>query len=358
MRVMQLIDSLRLGGAERMAVNYANMLAPQIERSYLCTTRAEGDLREMLDTHVSYLFLKRKRTLDINALLRLSRYIKKEHIDCIHAHGSSYFIATLLKLSNPSLKLIWHNHLGASILISKKALYSLKICSYNFDTIIAVNDELLIWAEQHLNSQKVIYISNFVEFDNRQEIKRTPIGGIQGKRIVCLANLKNPKGHTFLLESFALVSQEVPEVTLHLIGEDYQDAYSNSLRVFIKENDLGEHIFIYGKVAQPESVLLQCDIGVLASSSEGLPMALLEYGRARLAVVVTDVGQCALVVKDYGTFVKYGNKKAFAKGIIDYLNDRIKYDQDKKAFHNHVKSAYSSGSILKQIVNLYSEVIG
>lgn len=354
---MQLIDSLRLGGAERMAVNYANMLVSQIEQSYLCTTRAEGDLREMINDDVGYLFLKRTRTFDIGALTRLKHYIKKERIDCVHAHGSSYFIATLLKRSIPSLRLIWHNHLGASTSISKKALYSLKVCSHNFDAIIAVNNELLHWAAQYLNSKKVLYISNFVAFENKQKMNLTPIKGVEGNRIVCLANLKNPKGHAFLLESFALVVKKIPDATLHLIGEDYKDAYSNTVQTFINDNAMTEHVFVYGKMERPDSILQQCDIGVLASSSEGLPMALLEYGRAQLAVVVTDVGQCASVVKDYGTFVEYGNKKAFSKGIVDYLMDSKKTDKDRKAFYNHILNEYSSVRIAEKVLTLYSEVL-
>ena len=37
-------------------------------------------------------------------------------------------------------------------------------------------------------------------------------------------------------------------------------------------------------------------MGVLSSASEGLPLALLEYGRAGLPVVCTDVGNVSEVV--------------------------------------------------------------
>ena len=44
MRILQIIDSLEAGGAERMAVNYANALAITIEFSGLVATRKEGPL--------------------------------------------------------------------------------------------------------------------------------------------------------------------------------------------------------------------------------------------------------------------------------------------------------------------------
>ena len=43
MRIVQIIDSLDVGGAEKMAVNYANALVGRIEFSGLVVTRAEGN---------------------------------------------------------------------------------------------------------------------------------------------------------------------------------------------------------------------------------------------------------------------------------------------------------------------------
>ena len=80
MRVLQLIDSLDTGGAERMAVNYANVLHDKIELSALAVTRKEGALKELLNDEVPYLFLNRTKTVDIAALLRLRRFIKQHKI--------------------------------------------------------------------------------------------------------------------------------------------------------------------------------------------------------------------------------------------------------------------------------------
>ena len=49
MRILQIIDSLEVGGAERMAVNYANSLAGRVAFSGLAATRAEGPLRDELN---------------------------------------------------------------------------------------------------------------------------------------------------------------------------------------------------------------------------------------------------------------------------------------------------------------------
>ena len=60
MRILQIIDSLEAGGAERMAVNYANALAKTVSFSGLVVTRKEGALQSELDLNVNYLFLNKQ----------------------------------------------------------------------------------------------------------------------------------------------------------------------------------------------------------------------------------------------------------------------------------------------------------
>src|SRR5680860_1615923 len=88
-KVIQLIDSLRPGGAEKMAVTYANALVGQVEGSYLCCTRMEGMLKESLLTEVEYLFLNKKSSLDLKAILKLRNFIKSRQIEIVHAHSTS-----------------------------------------------------------------------------------------------------------------------------------------------------------------------------------------------------------------------------------------------------------------------------
>ena len=66
-KVLQLIDSLQVGGAEVLAVNIANTLSKQRIVSHLCATRKEGPLKENIEPAVGYLFLERKKTVDIKS---------------------------------------------------------------------------------------------------------------------------------------------------------------------------------------------------------------------------------------------------------------------------------------------------
>ncbi len=95
MRIIQIIDSLEPGGAERMAVHYANALAARIEFSGLVVTRKEGALDSQIDAKVSYLYLNKKKTVDFKALFVLRNYVRQHNVTIVHAHSTSFFLTLL-----------------------------------------------------------------------------------------------------------------------------------------------------------------------------------------------------------------------------------------------------------------------
>nr|HMQ43616.1 glycosyltransferase [Mariniflexile sp.] len=193
MNVLQLIDSLNAGGAERVAVNYANALVSHIKTSHLCATREEGVLKDSLSKNVSYLFLNKQSTFDLKAIKTLHAFIKNNKIDLIHAHGSSFFIATLVKILNPKLKLIWHDHYGKSEFLNERPKFILKWCLKLFNHGFVVNKKLENWSVQVLNIKSVSYLPNFAIVNDTKSI--TELKGDNNKRIVCLANLRPQKDH-------------------------------------------------------------------------------------------------------------------------------------------------------------------
>ncbi len=91
--------------------------------------------------------------------------------------------------------------------------------------------------------------------------------------------------------------KEYPKWSLHLVGKDFNDDYSLKLNNLIESLDLKKNIFLYGSKPDISNILRQCEIGLLSSKSEGLPLALLEYGLANLPVIATKVGECESVIK-------------------------------------------------------------
>lgn len=354
MRIVQIIDSLEAGGAERMAVNYANALAEEIDFSGIIVTRKEGPLLKTIRNDCPYLFLEKKSTFDFKAIFNLKRYIVKHHVVVVHAHGTSFFTAVLLKLIYPKIKIIWHEHYGARVKESSSKNIVLKFCSLFFSGIFVVNKQLEFWVQQRLFCKKVFYIPNFANAIS-DEIKTTVLKGVLGKRIVCVANLKHPKNHLELIKIFYDLGLNNLGWSLHLIGDDYQDDYANQLKIFIKSNDLKNSVFIYGVKNDIQNILSQATIGVLVSTSEGFPVSLLEYGLAGLATLSTNVGSCSDIVIDQKTGLLFDpkGKSELKKQLKVMVLDKTLRDQMGLNLKTHVLENFSESKILEQIISKY-----
>ena len=354
LKIIQLIDSLNPGGAEMMAVNIANSLAEKEVESHICATRLEGSLIAKINGSVGYLFLDKKNSIDFTALKKLKKYIDKNKIGIIHAHSSSYFTAFLIKIMQPTLKIVWQDHYGYSENLETRSKFPLNLISNTFSSIISVNNKLKEWATKYLKSKEVYFIPNFASF-NENKAKRTFLGGEEGKRIICLANLRPQKDHLNLLKSFTIMHEKYVDWTLHLVGLDLHDLYSEQIKLYIKDNKLSNHVFLYGSCDDTQFILEQATIGVLSSKSEGLPVALLEYGLAKLPVVVTNVGECSKVVTHgiTGLVVAPNNEYELAKGLIKLINDKTNSIAFGEKLYNNIQLNYAKNNYIKKLLSIY-----
>jgi len=357
MKVLQVIDTLDAGGAEKLAVTYSNALATTVEASFLCVTRKEGMLKNQVSGEVDYLFLNRKSTFDFLAIKRLTRFIKENEIDIVHAHATSFFIVFLAKLIYPKFKMVWHDHYGNSEFLAQRKSLVLKIASRWMSGIISVNQHLKDWAIDTLNTKKVIYLSNF-PVKNERVKATTKLHGTDGKRIVCLANLRPQKDHLLLLEAFESIQKKYLDWTIHLVGKDFEDEYSKEISLYIHDHGLQENVFVYGSREDVSHILAQCEIGVLSSQSEGLPIALLEYGLHKLAVLATDVGECNRVIPDVtkGFLVASHDVETFAQKIAYLIDNKESRVEKATQLYVHIQENFAQKAIIHQLVNFYNEL--
>jgi glycosyltransferase involved in cell wall biosynthesis len=352
MRIVQVIDSLEVGGAEKMAVNYANALTDRIDFSGLVVTRAEGNLKSQLNDEVSYLFLKRKRTIDFGALFRLKSYCKENSIDFVHAHGTSFFLSILLKIVYPKIKIIWHDHYGLSEYISLKRSLFFKIPSYFLKGLIGVNYKLIKWAEKELYCKNIIYLPNFTTISNATTTD-TILKGVSGKRILCLANLRDQKNHFFLLEVAEKLKNSYADWTFHLVGKDFVDDYSAQVKATIIAKNLENNVFIYGSKNDIKNILHQSDIAILTSKSEGLPIALIEYGLSKKPVVTTKVGEIPLIVQDNvnGFIVDSNEVEMFYLKLLKFIEEDDLRIQMGNSLYQTVLENNSEEGVVKNYLN-------
>jgi glycosyltransferase involved in cell wall biosynthesis len=357
MKIAQIIDSLEGGGAERIAVNYANGLADTIGFSALVATRHEGFMKEQLTDKVDYFFLGKKSALDFGAIIRLKAFVKSKEIEIVHAHGTSFFTAVLLKLIYPKIKIVWHEHYGARAIQGKKDNLILYFSSIFFAAIFVVNHQLEFWARKNLRVKKVCYIPNFACF-KADYPKQTHLKGNDGKRIVLVANLKNPKNHIAALAAFHELQLKDSGWSLHFVGKDYNDAYSQILKDFVIAKNLKNDVFIYGAKDDVQHILAQADIGILSSTTEGFPVVLLEYGLAKLPVVSTNAGFCPEIVQDHSSGLLFDplDKNQFKVQLSKMVSDRRLRENFGLNLHELVLKNYSEAHIIRLLLSKYQSL--
>jgi len=357
-RVLQIIDTLALGGAERVAINIANALAQRGAKSFLCATRDGGPLEKELNDEVALLKLERKSTFDISAIIRLRRFISANQISIIHAHSSSLFIAAIVKFLSPSVKLVWHDHYGNQHAVLRNPL-PYRIALRFVDRVIAVNRMLKDWIADScgVREDKVRYIPNFAVLKDSRNASAVylELPGKNGHRVAAVANLRRQKDHITLIKAFGNVIASDPNAHLLLIGDTPDKELFDEVRTLISEKGLEGNASILGRREDVGAILARCDIGVISSLSEGLPLALLEYGFAGLAVVSTDVGQCREVLVDgeVGRLVPSGNVEKLGEAIAELLENPDLREELGRQYQIHIQKNYSEAAFMRALAEVY-----
>lgn len=362
MQVLTLIDSLIAAGAERMAVNIANGLAAQGVESHLCATRVGGPLEEFVDDKVAFFVANKKSVLDLKSLMGIRKYIRQNRIEIIHAHSSSAFWAVVLKMLRPGLKIVWHDHFGFSEQLDKRPSFWLKRMSRFFDHTFVVNDKLHQYAVSVLkiSSQKVSFLANFADLGSGVGLEADMPDKDLYPKLVCLANLRRQKDHDNLLDAYKKVVKTYPEARLYLVGGHFNDDYYRHLKNRLEnEAELSEKVFILGSRNDVATILATCDVGILSSMSEGLPVSLLEYGMAQLPVVCTNVGDCGFVLDGgrCGELVPPKDAGALANGIVSVLNHQDEAQRKAILLKGRVEAEFSRKGAVQKILDVYHSIL-
>lgn len=355
--ILQMVEHLLPGGAERMAVNISNLLFENGYTVVLCPTRAKGALESDVLPGVKLKCLNKQSFFDFIAFWKLFLIVKQDEIDIIHAHSSSVVWACFVKLLFPNVKIIWHDHYG-SRQTDKKSNVVYRQLSPIISGIITVNDKLKIWSIQNMriaNKGNIVCLNNFPVLSSYYKKNR-----LNEINILLLSNLRKEKDHLNFLHAFASIKDKLESynVKVFFAGMYWQDDYYKQLNDFIHENQISDYIQFLGSINNVSELLSNSDIGVICSVFEGLPVSLLEYGLAGLPVVVTNVGQCAEVVDNgnAGIVVPPSDPQALAEALLTYIHKPEMRESFGVKLKHRVESAYGAGKFMEEYKKLIESV--
>lgn len=324
--MLQCIDALDAGGAERVAVELANSLDPGSFDVVLCATRRGGALAGDIAPHVDLVVLGRSHRWDVAGMVRLCQIVRRRHVAIVHSHGrgTTRLVSAAKAVGGVRALHVSHHHSPPTDL-SRAQLLALRLAYRGVDAHVAVDSGLVRWIVEEMGVPpgRVTVVAGGVDLRRFQAAR--PVGWSRppadALRVAVVANLREGKGHDALLHAVAR-SRHRTRLHVGFIGAESEPGYVARLRGVVAREGLGAHVWFAGSRRDVPGLLAGAHIGALASTSESGPIALAEYMASGLPFVVTDVGQLAREAKDEGCgfAVPVGDVDAF-RDALDRLVD-------------------------------------
>ena len=175
-------------------------------------------------------------------------------------------------------------------------------------------------------------------------------------KVGCVANLRPVKNIDGLMRTAKALVERFPKLAFEVAGDGEQ---REELERLHEELQLGDRFKFRGSVADVAGFLRTVDIAVLPSHSEGMSNALLEYMSAGRAVVATNVGANATLVRDRkdGLIVPPGDEDAIAGAIGELLANPLRAAGYGASARTRVEAEYSRDAMRRRFEEFYQELV-
>jgi glycosyltransferase involved in cell wall biosynthesis len=294
-------------------------------------------------------------------LLRFGREIRRQEAAVFHAHlvwplACTYGLAAAALFRVPAV--VATQQLFAPVAAGHDARLH-KIVSIGVSRYIAVSESLARDLRPYLiSNRKVTVIHNavpkapFVRAASgalREELTH----GVPRPIVLTLARLDRQKGLSYLVEAAA----RVPGALFVVAGDGRQ---KDSLQAQVRTLGLEDRVLLLGHRDDVPDLLAACDVFVLPSLFEGLPISVLEAMAAGKPVVATRIGGTDEAVEDgvTGLLVPPRDSDALAGAIRAVLADKSLAKRLGETGQFRVKQEFGSETMVSRTSRLYEELLG
>lgn len=342
-----------------------------------CTKRldVEKNKRVDLDGVNVYYFSNISNTLrmrfKIATPIHLLRIIGKtiKNFDVVHIHEQRTIIALIVAYYAKKNNIPIVIHARGSTTLERGRVFYKKVFDTFYGKKMVKNASKLIaltpveaqqYHEIGADPQKIVIIPNAIEtslydslpskgmFKEKYNIKSSD------KLILFLGRLNQIKGVDLLVESFALLTNDIKDSQLVIVGPD--DGCLDHLEELINRLKIKSKVLFTGPLYEDDKLeaYVDADVYVLPSRYETFPNTVLEAAICRTPVIVTErCGIAEMVQNNMGLVVKY-DKKSLKKGIYTLLT--AKSDAFKDKGYSFVREKFSQKVVVDEIENIYMDL--
>ena len=277
--------------------------------------------------------------------IKLPRTIIAEEPDTIYFHTSvgmallkDCMIIRNVKKQFPNVKIVVHIHFAdyVKIMPSKEVFrhFILLVLEKYTDKIVFLSEKTKEeFIKNGIDRDKATVIYNFSTMSFDEDCLRK--SGTNVLKYLFVGTLSHRKGIFDILSALNYVHGDYE---FHICG-DFLKAETKA--AYLKAiSGIEEKIFYHGFVKGEEKkhIFSDCDILLLPSYAEGLPVAILEGYSAGCAIIASNVGAIPEIVKmQNGIIVKPGDINGLAFAIQEYL-DAGRHSLSKQQYTNYIES--------------------
>jgi glycosyltransferase involved in cell wall biosynthesis len=298
---------------------------------------------------------------DLSAIREIREYIRTEQVDLIHTHGYKADLYGYLAARTESKPIVatCHNWVGGTAALG---IYNRldRMALRNFNGVAAVSDAVARQLQQAGIAENRIYtIANGIDIDRFTGAEPAwfgPTACPPGKTIAIVARLDLQKGFEYLLEAFAGITSSHPDARLVIVGEGPDEAAIASM---VDRHKLGSKTIFAGQRGDMANVYAACDIFVLPSLNEGLPMTVLEAMAAARPVIASNVGAIPTVVRnsETGLLVEPCDVAGLKAALDLLLGDPALCSRLANNGHNWVRRNFTSDGMAANYQRMYEAVL-
>jgi len=364
MRIVYVLTSLGMGGAERQVLGLAARMAARGHAVALLVLRPRQPEEWPTALEVVHLGMRRNPFSVLAAMARGRGFLVSFRPDLLHSHNfHSNFVARLLKPLVPHALVISTVHSGLEgdwmRILAYRLTDSLSVCTTAVSDAVAQR----MVRQKTVPGKKCVVLANGIDTEafTPDAGRRTQIRAQMAAsgEFVWLAagRLVQAKDYPNLLRAFALVRAPRRDALLWIAG-DGATAEAANLRSMAVALGLQDAVRWLGLRRDILALLDGADGFVLSSAWEGMPLALGEAMAMEKPVVATEVGGVGELMGETGVLTPSGNPDALAGSMIALMQ---KSAEDRymlgRAARARIQSKFSMDAKADEWEALYRKVL-
>ncbi|MGB0383525.1 MAG: glycosyltransferase [Ardenticatenaceae bacterium] len=372
-RITFLIDSLGMGGAERLLTIYLQHLDTTRFDARVCTLHVrEGnpmaDNIRRLGIPVDLISLRKLR--DWRGLRRLIAYLRQQRTDLLHTQLEFADTMGSLAAKIVGIPSVTTLHTFDSSPKGERLYWRLKLrwwvmrrlCS----RIIAVSEGT---RQHHIHNGNLppkqvvtlyngIDLSRFSQHDQRWRLAKRQALGIPADAplLTTVAVLRPAKGIQYLIEALPAILEAQPETYYLVVGDG---EHKETLKELVEAHELTKRVIFTGMRHDIPDLLAISDLFVLPTLGEALPTVLAEAMAAQKPIVVSEVGGVPEMVSHgrNGLLVPPGEPERLAEACIQILQNPDQAQAMARAGRQIVEDRFNIRKQVQQLEQLYQEIL-